>query len=198
MVLPYLQNMPLYAPMEYPKNVIAQRLRGAREAAGLSLAEAASQLQLEPDRYAALEEGTSQPSIALITEAARLYGVEASAILTGGDAHARLFSITRKGRGAVVSRRDCYHYEHLAAGFSQPAIEPFLVTVHPKEERTTPQNSHSGQEFNLMLSGRLELTINGHVVTLATGDSIYFDASKPHGMRALDDAPATFLAIVTP
>lgn len=176
---------------------IAARLRGAREAAVLSVDETARALQLSSATYADYEAGRQDIPMGLLPGLARLFGMEASALLTGGDAHARVFSITRKGKGAVVERRQAYHYEHLAPGFLRPAMEPFVVTVAPTPGATFQLNSHAGQEFDLVLQGRLELRIDGQTLVLDPGDSIYFDATRPHGMRALDGTTVKFLAIVT-
>jgi len=40
------------------------------------------------------------------------------------------------------------------------------------------------------------LNINGKNLILNEGDSIYFDSSLPHGMKALHDKPVKFLAVV--
>ena len=47
-----------------------------------------------------------------------------------------------------------------------------------------------------MIEGCLEVTIGNKVMVLNEGDSIFFDAKQPHAMRALEDKPARFLAIV--
>ena len=57
-------------------------------------------------------------------------------------------------------------------------------------------NSHPGQEFNYILEGDLRLIIDKKEVILGPGDSIYFDSTRPHGMRALHGKPAKFLAII--
>jgi quercetin dioxygenase-like cupin family protein len=48
----------------------------------------------------------------------------------------------------------------------------------------------------MVLSGRLMLQFAGKELILEAGDSIYFDARKPHGMKALDGKPVQFLAII--
>jgi len=183
--------------MSNNRSQIAARLRGAREAAGLTVEAAAQALKLEAAAYAAFESGASDLSMGLLPQIAALFGVETAAILTGGDSHARVFSVTRRGKGAVVSRRAAYHYENLAAGFAGPRMEPFIVTVDPKPDEPFHLNSHAGQEFDLVVRGTLELMIDGHTVVLEEGDSIYYDATRPHGMRALANRPARFLAIIT-
>ena len=47
-----------------------------------------------------------------------------------------------------------------------------MVTVHPKpEDEEIFLNSHSGQEFNMVVSGRMLIRINGKDLILSEGDS---------------------------
>ena len=57
-------------------------------------------------------------------------------------------------------------------------------------------NSHSGQEFNLVLEGRMMLSIDGKDLILNEGDSLYFNSKLPHGMKALDGKKVRFLAVI--
>ena len=107
------------------------------------------------------------------------------------------YFLTRKGQGMSVERRSAYNYESLASGFRGRKADPFIVTVAPKPADTPREmNSHSGQEFNMVLEGKMELAIGSKVLTLNEGDSVYFDATQPHGMRALNDKTVRFLAII--
>ena len=40
------------------------------------------------------------------------------------------------------------------------------------------------------------MRLNGKDLILNEGDSIYFNAELPHGMKALDDKKVSFLAII--
>ena len=74
---------------------------------------------------------------------------------------------------------------------------PQMVTVHPKPDDTPIYlNSHPGQEYNLVVQGRLLLQINNKELILEEGDSIYFDSQLPHGMKALDGEKVCFLAVI--
>lgn len=48
----------------------------------------------------------------------------------------------------------------------------------------------------MVLEGRMLLSINGRDLILEQGDSLYFDSSLPHGMKALDGKAVKFLAVV--
>ena len=56
--------------------------------------------------------------------------------------------------------------------------------------------NNQGQEFNIVIEGRMLLNINGKELILNTGDSLYFNSALPHGMLALDGRPVKFLAII--
>ena len=51
-------------------------------------------------------------------------------------------------------------------------------------------------EFNYMIEGSMKIVIDGKELVLEQGDSIYFDATKKHGMQALNNSNAKFLAII--
>ena len=57
-------------------------------------------------------------------------------------------------------------------------------------------NSHPGQEFNLVLEGTLKIVIGKYELILHEGDALYFDSTYEHGMIALDNRPAKFLAVI--
>ena len=107
------------------------------------------------------------------------------------------YFVTRLGKGVSVERTKAYKDQSLAAGFSGRKADPFLVTIHPKpDEEPVFLNTHAGEEFTFVLSGRMLLRINGKDLILNEGDSVYFNAHLPHGMKALDNKKASFLAII--
>lgn len=176
---------------------IAQRVRGLREDMGVSAAEMAAALGVTPERYAAYESAAEDIPASELTEVATRLNVDLGLLLTGEAPKMSLFSVTRKGRGHGVDRRKGYRYENLAASFKGAKFEPFIVTLPATApDAPIPQNTHSGQEFNHMLSGTMILKVLDSEVELGPGDSVIFDASKPHGMKAVG-GEVKFLAIIT-
>ena len=107
----------------------------------------------------------------------------------------RTHAVVRKGQGMSVERTKAYKYQSLVSGFAQRKADVFIVTVEPKPNaHKIYKNTHPGQEFNMILDGEMELYIGGKTIVLQEGDSIYFDATKPHGMKALGDKAVRFLA----
>ena len=174
---------------------IAERLRGLRDSVDLSTAEMAAQTGIEQAAYETYETGNVDIPMSYICQVAKTFNVDTSIILSGTETHAESYFVTRKGLGISVERSKAYKYRDLAGGFKNAKATPFLVTVEPNNE-AIHLNSHPGQEFNLIEKGTLLLQVDGKDIILEEGDSIYFDATKPHGMKALNNEKARFLAII--
>ena len=174
---------------------IAERLRGLRDSVDLNTAEMAAQTGIEQATYETYETGNVDIPMSYICQVAKTFNVDTSIILSGTETHAESYFVTRKGLGISVERSKAYKYRDLAGGFKNAKATPFLVTVEPNNE-PIHLNSHPGQEFNLIEKGTLLLQVDGKDIILEEGDSIYFDATKPHGMKALNNEKARFLAII--
>lgn len=175
---------------------IAERMRGLREISRMSVETCAQELGIPADIYRQYESGTADIPVSFLYSFAHKYQVELASILTGEEPRLRVYTVTRGGRGVKVDRRKDYDYQSLAFNFIDKKMEPFIITVKPRpESEPVPLNAHPGQEFEYVLEGSLKVMVDGHDIELASGDSIYFDSSKPHGMKAAG-GPARFIAVI--
>ena len=176
---------------------IAQRLRELREITGISAETLATELNISLEDYMSYESGESDIPVSFLYGVAGKFGVELTAILTGEGPKLHTYSVVKNGKGISVERRKQYQYKSLAHNFINKKAEPFLVTVDPTDNSVPFQyNSHAGQEFNYVIEGTLQVSVNDHFITLEQGDSLYFDSSIKHGMKALNNKPAKFIAII--
>lgn len=176
---------------------IAERLRGLRDVLELTTGEMARDCGIDEKELQQAESGEHDISVSLLQKIARKYGVALDALMFGEEPKMSTYFLTRAGKGVSIERTKAYRYQALAAGFKNRTADPFIVTVEPKpDSEAMHYNSHAGQEFNLVLEGRLLLSIGGKELTLNQGDSIYFDSTLPHGMKALDSRTVKFLAII--
>ncbi len=174
---------------------IAGRVKELRSLSGFTPEYMAEKLDISVERYIRLENGEDEISASNLKEISVILGVDLTLLLTGEEPRMSVFTITRKGKGVNVERRSQYKYESLAPLFIHKTIEPFIVIAEPKDEEPT-LHAHPGQEFNYILEGSLKIYINGNEITLEEGDSILFDSSSPHGMKALNGKAARFLAVI--
>ncbi len=176
---------------------IAQRIKALRDISEISMESLASYLGLNVADYMAIENGKTDISVALLIKISQKLNVEFAALLTGENPRLHQYCVVRKGHGAQVERMKQYAYESLAYNFVHKKAEPFLVTVKPSPDNAQPSfNAHPGQEFNYILEGDMELYFEDHTIELHTGDSVYFDSSHKHAMKALNNKPVKFLAFI--
>lgn len=176
---------------------IAERLRGLRDALDLTQEQMAAECGVPVELLAEYESGARDIPVSFLHHLSSSYGVELSVLMFGNEPRMNSYFITRAGHGVKVERTGAYSYQDLAAGFLHRQMNPFMVTVEPSaEEGPLTLNTHEGQEFNYVVEGTLEITVAGHTNTLYPGDTIMFDARKPHGLRAVGST-VKMLAIIS-
>lgn len=174
---------------------IAERLAGLRDLLGINAEEVAAVCNVSKEEYLGYESGETDIPVSVLQNIAKNYKVGLTALLFGEEPNMKTFFLTRAGQGTAMERTKAYKYQALAAGFAGRKADPFIVTVEPSENEMH-LNSHNGQEFNFVIEGKMLLKVEGHELILNEGDSLYFDATQPHGMKALDGKPVKFLAII--
>ena len=193
----FVENKVVYWIMEEAIKQIGERLKGLREALDISVQEMAETCGISEEKYLKMETGESELSVSKLYKVSRKYDISLDILMFGEEPHMSSYFLTRRGKGMSVERRYAYKYQSLASGFSGRRADPFLVTVEPKpEDAPVNMDVHSGQEFNMVWEGRMDLRLGDKRFVLEPGDCIYFDANQPHCMRALDNVPMRFLAII--
>ena len=57
---------------------------------------------------------------------------------------------------------------------------------------------HDGEEGGIILTGRLEVTVDDERKVLGPGDAYYFDSRRPHRFRCVGPAPCEVVSACTP
>ncbi|ADP77216.1 transcriptional regulator [Methanothermus fervidus DSM 2088] len=174
---------------------IGLRIKELRKLSNISAKEMSKFLGIPVELYKKYENGEEDIPVSLLFEVAQKLNVDMGLLLTGKETRMHIFTVTRKGKGVKVKRREDYEYESLAEKFIHKKAEPFIVTVKPGKGKPK-MNSHPGQEFDYVLKGTLKVYIHNHEIILNEGDSIFFDSSYKHAMEAVGDKEAKFLAII--
>ena len=164
---------------------IAQRIMSLREDNGLTVEEMAAKLNMQPADYTIMDSGEIDLPISLLETISQIFGIQFSILITGDEPKLRVYSVTRKGEGTHINRKQEYSYEALASNFQGKNMIPFEVTVPCTGDVPVATNGHEGQEFDYVLEGSIHIIIDDTVITLNQGDSIYFDSTHKHGMTAV-------------
>lgn len=146
---------------------IGARLRGLREVLDIPAQEVADLCNITLEHYEKIERGEADPSVFRLQKISRRYGIDLDVLMFGEEPRMDGYFVTRKDQGMLVERRSDYRYQSLASGFRMRKMEPFMVEVAPLPEgERRGLNSHDGQEFDVVMEGTLELTIESHTMVL--------------------------------
>ncbi len=179
---------------------IAGRIREAREIAGLSVEETAEKTEVSVEQYLQYEAGEVDFPFSFIHKCALVFDVGMTDILEGQSANLlSAYTITRKDHGQQTAKENGIDIKNLAPKFRNKLAEPYWVRYEysvDQQNRPIHLTKHSGQEFDLIISGSLKVQIGENTEVLHEGDSIFYNSSIPHGMIAVDGKDCLFLAVV--
>ncbi len=176
---------------------VASRVKTLREIAGMSEEEAAQRTEVSLEDYRLLELGELDFPFTFIYKAAATFGVEMRDILEGTSPKLSLYTVTRKGDGMRIARNTGFTYFNLAPAFKHKIAEPFWVSIPPESEKEAPVfTKHKGQEIDIVIKGKLEIRIHDNIEILTEGDTIYYNSSAPHALRAIGGSVCEVYAIV--
>ncbi len=180
---------------------VARRIREMREIDGISTAEMAKKTEVSESEYAEYESGLRDFPFTFLHKCALVFRIGLTDLLEGQSAHLSSYTVTRKGEGQETAKENGIEIRNMAPLFRKKISEPYFVKyTYDEALQSSPINltTHSGQEFDLVMRGRLKVQVGEHIEFLEEGDSIYYDSSTPHGMIAVGGTDCEFLAVVMP
>ncbi len=178
---------------------VAKRIKEMREILGYSVEDIAGKTEVSVSEYIAIESGEIDIPFSFIHKCSVIFDIELTELLEGNSAKLSSYTITRKGEGQSTVDDDGINITNLAPKFRNKLAQPYSVKYEfsqAQQNKPIHLATHSGQEFDLILKGKLKVQIGNHTEILEEGDSIFYDSSTPHGMIAVDGADCEFLAVV--
>jgi len=178
---------------------VAERIAGLRGDLGLTAEEMAKVTGYSVEEYKKFESGEKDFTFTFVYKCANKFHVEITDLMEGSSPELSGYTVTRKGEGAPIVRRQGFIYNRLAPKFKNKTLEPFHVVIPYSEEALSQplqMSSHAGQEMDIVIKGTMRMTVGSHTEILREGDSIYYDSSMPHSETALDGEDCEIYALV--
>ncbi len=180
-------------------NEIAARIKEMRRVSGWSAAEMAVKTEVSESDYLKYENAEADLPFTFVHKCALAFGIELTELLEGSSPRLSSYTVTRRGGGEQTAKEKGITISSLAPKFRGKLSEPYWVKYDYRPEllnKPIHLTKHSGQEFDLVLEGKLKVQVGEHTEILGEGDSIYYNSSTPHGMIAVDGKDCVFLAVV--
>jgi transcriptional regulator with XRE-family HTH domain len=161
------------------------KIKKLRKAKGLSLQEVSKRVELSSSLLSQIENDKVTPSIATLFKIANFLGKKTSFFLDDYTEERQVESpvVKKKERTILHSRNSKIRYELLNPKLSNAKVEFLEVIVEKGCETGT--YTHDGEEYGIVLEGKLEVILDGKKFAMVPGDSVAFECSRPHGFRNL-------------
>ena len=181
---------------------LGARIKKLRESMNISRAALAETTGLGEVFIATMEEENLCPSLAPLQKVARALGVRMGTFMD--DQIVKDPVINRREDRDVdmvmqraLNKRGAFRYHSLAKGKTDRIMEPFYVEISPESDEDQILSSHQGEEFILVMQGRIKLMYGNDIHELDPGDTAYYNSIVPHYLGVLDpQESATIYAVI--
>jgi transcriptional regulator with XRE-family HTH domain len=175
---------------------LSQRIKHRRLDLGLSLETVAVEAGQTRSWLSKVENFRITPSLPALARVAEALRISLSALLDGLDAKPQIVLTKKSGRQAI--ERDPQNsnivYHTLVHGRANRRMNPFLLDIPAGGGRSVPR-PHEGEEFLIVIKGKVTLEYGKESFLLEKDDTLYFDANIPHRLHNTHDQPAQVMCV---
>jgi transcriptional regulator with XRE-family HTH domain len=149
----------------------------------------------------AIQDEDVYPSLGPLVKIARALGVRLGTFLDDQETIDPLI-VRREDRHTALSTLRAKdqpvetRFYSLGRGKTDRHMEPFFVELLPEADRDAERSSHEGEEFIVVLEGRVEVIYGQETHHLEPGDSIYYNSIVPHHVMCAEGEPASIYAVL--
>lgn len=175
---------------------LAQRIKSRRLEKRLTLEAVAARTGLTRSWLSKVENFRVTPSLPALGQIAAALEVPIADLVQGLDQRPRLVVVRRRERQVIQRDKPSSNTVYESLAFKRPdrKMDPFVLKVPPGEAKRLAK-PHEGEEFLMVIAGRVDFEYDGELHNLAAGDSLYFDANAKHRLLNPHKKPAEVLCV---
>ena len=175
---------------------LGKRVRMYREKLGLSQEELATNSGLKLDVIRDIESSKIYPPLGVIVKISRALGQKVSTFMDDQfqkDPVIVKFSSRAEEDAPHAGMGAQYRYFPLGKGKTDRHMDPFFIRI--EDGVSEELSSHEGEEFIIVVSGRIKLKYGQETHIFEKGDSFYYNSIVPHYLVATG-GPAEIYAVL--
>lgn len=173
---------------------LGRQLRLARQRAGMSQSQVASEAGLSESFIRMVEGGRSDISLSRLLKWTSVFDMAIGDLL--GQEIASPIAVTRSEERSLVpldEENGGVRFYLLTAALNH-AMEPGVFVLSPGA-RMQQELRHQGEESLFVLRGRIRLTVESEAIELAEGDAAYYKSTAAHSLANLSEIDAAEVLI---
>jgi transcriptional regulator with XRE-family HTH domain len=181
--------------------IMGPNIKRLRQAKGYSLKTFAEKVGVSASFISQVETGKINPSLSKLKDISDTLNTTIGLLIGEND------QPHTSNSSPIVRKNERKHIDNLGTGIniylltsSDPnkQMEPLYIKLQQNASSGERQYQHFGQEFVLVLKGKIEIILNETKYILNIGDSIYFNSSTPHSFKNLDEEASEVVWVDTP
>lgn len=183
---------------EYINAEIGKRIKDVRTQKNLKVFEIAEKAEVSNGLISRIENGRTIPSLPVLISIVKALDVRMDDFFADFSFDPpRKFKVKRASETREIEKEHestGFHYNHiLSQTIDCDSIETVILDLEPGAKREMV--STDAHEYKYVLEGEVEYHIDGDVVTLKQGDSLYFDGRLMHVPLNNSSMPARMLVV---
>ena len=178
-------------------NKVGKRVKKYREHLGLTQEQLAVNSSLDLTFIKDVEDGIVYPPIGSMIKLSRALGHRLGTFMDDQYVADPIIVRYSERKEETANSRDGakghYHYYPLGKGKSDRHMEPLFIRIEEDEEKA--MSTHEGEEFMVVVHGKIIVRYGKEEYILERGDSVYYNSVVSHFIGAID-GPAEILAVL--
>ena len=178
-------------------NKVGKRVKKYREHLGLTQEQLAVNSSLDLTFIKDVEDGIVYPPIGSMIKLSRALGQRLGTFVDVQYVADLIIVRYSERKEETANSRDGakghYHYYPLGTGKSDRHMEPLFIRIEEDEEKA--MSTHEGEEFMVVVHGKIIVRYGKEEYILERGDSVYYNSVVSHFIGAID-GPAEILAVL--
>ena len=179
---------------------LGPRLRLQRRLRRLRLKDLASKAGCSESLLSRIENGLVNPSLTTLHRLSQALGVNVSTLLE--PVKEEICTVYGVGDGPTVltgdeAEGDGSRADSIIPVHEKRVLEGLMITL-PAHGPLCGPFRHDGEEVGYVISGAVELIVEGQTFIAKAGSTFFFESDRPHSYRAKGDEPALVVWINSP
>lgn len=179
---------------------IGAKLRALRLGKKMGLVELGRHTSLSAAMLSKVERGKLYPTLPTLLRIALVFGVGLDYFFLGAREKPVVGVVRRRERlrfPESPGRDPMFYFESLDFAAPERRLNAYMAEFRPSAVDHLRRHEHDGGEFLFVLRGTLAVHVGADEHVLDEGDSMYFDATVPHGYRRRSRLACRALVVTT-
>ncbi|MBE0501738.1 MAG: helix-turn-helix domain-containing protein [Desulfuromonadales bacterium] len=180
------------------KKIVGKKIKSIRLKNDMTIQELAVSSRVSSNMISRIERGLTIPSVEILMKLANTFGMSINFFVEDAATGSTVV-MTKQGKGEpIFFFEDKHQIISLSHGLRDPSFAVFYDTIEKDCSSGEGGMVHTGEEFALVVSGRMLFNVENHEYILEEGDSLTFKSSLPHRWQNLNDGQSVIMWVVAP